>query len=99
MNKSTISLNGQDQEVTNLVPNIEGELAIVSLPVLKRLAALLPEANFHDIKAKVMNSVSNTENMPDMTAVLEDELTFHKTVNLIRTIKSDEIEPAVNLEE
>lgn len=91
--KVSINLNGTNTEVMNLVPTLEGELAIVNLSVIQRLARLLPSANFRDISLSMVLAIEKTESMKEYVALLEDELAFHTTVNLITTIGKEDVQP------
>jgi len=92
--KLSINLNGTTNWVTNLVPSLEGELAIVNLSVIQRLANLLPKADYPTIRADMLYALEfRTHKLEDMITLFEEELAFHKTVNVITTIGKEDIEP------
>jgi len=88
--KVSINLNGAEMKVTNLSPQSERELAIVDLTVLQRLASYLPKADLYGIKNRLKNEISDVTDMAGFVALLEEELAFHKTVNLITTVTMTE---------
>lgn len=94
-NKATITINGRDQEVISLIPDLSAgdQLAIVHLDVLKRLTALLPNASFSTIKQRVADDVMDTQNMHQLVSVLARELAFQETVNVISTITGKDVHP------
>lgn len=74
-----------------IVPELVKDLAVVDLNVVKRLAALLPNANIHQIKRQFKDQLDNCSNISEYVAVLRDELSFHETVNMIQTIKPEQV--------
>ena len=90
----SISLNGAPEIwAKSLVPSLEGELAIVHLSVIQRLASLLPKANASQIIENFSYRLRDVSTMEEFVALLEDELAFQKTVNVITTIGKENIEP------
>lgn len=79
---TTIEVNGKRAIV--LVPELVEHLAIVDLNVIKRLAALLPQASLSSIKEEMKMRITAARTMEDYVAVLQDELSFHQSVNMIR---------------
>ena len=75
------------REVIDLTPSLEGNLAIVHLSVIKRLARVLPQANLQDLKARTYDLIETSQSIEAFFAVLEDEVAFHHTVNLIERFK------------
>ena len=76
---------GHAQEVPMLVPNFNTVLALVDLGVIQRLAALLPKANFATIRQELAEGVANAKDLDHMLQIIEEELAFHKSVNIITT--------------
>jgi len=88
---------GDGQEAVVLVPKIEGELAIVHLPTLKRLASLLPNVDFRTIKANIIADLEGAHNLEEVISILENEISFHKSVNLIQSYKPEPAEAMESL--
>lgn len=97
--KVCINLNGVSQDVLNLVPSLEGELAIVNLSVIQRLAELLSTSDLWEIKKRFKSRVSDVCKMADFVALLEEEIAFHKSVNLITTIGKEDIDDGLPFDE
>jgi hypothetical protein len=87
MNIAKITMNGVEQEVPSFMPELTGQLAIVHLSVLQRLAALLPNASFSTIKNRVSDDILMTRNIDELILLLENELAFQTSVNQIRLYK------------
>ena len=79
--------NGKEVEAVNLTPTFEGQLAIVHLDVIKRLASMLPSVSFHDIRASILRRIERTPNLEDLIDLMESEMAFHTSVNLINTFE------------
>lgn len=89
MNTSKITLpNGQ--EAIDLSPSFTGQLAIVDLNVIKRLAKLLPKAKWHEIVEDLVNRVRESGSIEGYVDILSEELAFHQTINVITTIERQE---------
>jgi len=86
MNKEQRFVDVNGEQVLDLTPDYDRALALVDLEVLKRLASLLPSANLHRIKRDFIESVRDTENIEQFTAILSEELAFHTTVNVIKEV-------------
>jgi len=84
--------NGEHQDVVNLAPELEGELAIVYLETLQRLAKNLSTTNFRAVKSAMLDMIRECDTLEQMCAVMENELKFHKTVNLINTITKEDVD-------
>lgn len=91
MQKATITLNGVEKEVSTFIPELTGDLAIVHLSVLKRLAALLPHASFSTIRKRVSEDILMTLNINELIMVLENELAFQTSVNQIILYEPEEV--------
>lgn len=93
-NRVNITHNGQEMSALNLLPNIDNkEIAVVDFGVLQRLANLLPKADFYEIKRNFISKLDEIRDMECFVALLEDELAFQKTVNLITIIGKEDIQP------
>lgn len=84
--------NGEHQDVVNLAPGLEGELAIVYLETLQRLTKNLSTTNFRAVKSAMLDMIRECNTLEQMCAVMENELKFHKTVNLINTITKEDVD-------
>lgn len=84
--------NGEHQDVVNLAPELEGELAIVYLETLQRLTKNLSTTNFRAVKSAMLDMIRECDTLEQMCAVMENELKFHKTVNLINTITKEDVD-------
>ena len=84
--------NGEHQDVVNLAPELEGELAIVYLETLQRLTKNLSTTNFRAVKSAMLDMIRECNTLEQMCAVMENELKFHKTVNLINTITKEDVD-------
>lgn len=91
----TCEINGIMQEIPNLSPTKAQDLALVNVDVIQRLAALLPKANMVDIINEHRQRVRNVTNMADYVEVLENELAFHTTVNVLSIYKKESANKAV----
>jgi len=91
MQNAKITMNGVELEVPSFVPELTGQLAIVHLSVLQRLAALLPNASFSTIKNRVSDDILMTKNIDELIMVLENELAFQTSVNQIRLYSPNDV--------
>ena len=91
MQNAKITMNGVELEVPSFVPELTGQLAIVHLSVLQRLAALLPNASFSTIKNRVSDDILMTKNISELIMVLENELAFQTSVNQIRLYSPNDV--------
>jgi hypothetical protein len=91
MQNAKITMNGVELEVPSFVPELTGQLAIVHLSVLQRLAALLPKASFSTIKNRVSDDILMTKNIDELIMVLENELAFQTSVNQIRLYSPNDV--------
>lgn len=88
----TITQNGIETSVLNLLPTINSqEIAVVDYGVLLRLASYLPKASIWDIKRELESKISDVTDIENYVAVLEEELAFHKTVNVINTVGKEDV--------
>lgn len=86
MEKITLS-NGK--EVLNFTPDIDGELAVVHLSVLKKLTRLLSLDSDRNIINEQIENLKKCEDIEDAVVVQKDFISFHETVNLIQTYKTE----------
>ena len=80
---------GENKTAVLLVPEIEGQLAIVHLSTIQRLAAMLPKVKFADIQENMIHTLASTNTLEEYVVVLENELAFHKSINLITEYKPE----------
>lgn len=85
-----INLNGKEVEALNLTPQSDNGLAIVDFTVLRRLTDLLPKANLFDIKQAFIDKIREKTTLNEFVLLLEEEMAFHKTVNLITLVYNGE---------
>lgn len=82
----------------NMSPESTQQLAIVNLSVIQRLAKLLPKANFNDIRAEVIFNMRKIDedsetSLAQLIQLMEDEVAFHRSVNLIAEYNKSVEEP------
>lgn len=82
--------NGKSAVV--IIPELVDQLAVVDLKVIKRLASLLPTADFSEIQSDFIDKVNRTHNLTDFISVLKDEVSFHESVNLITAYNPTAVE-------
>lgn len=80
----TVMVNGQEVPVLTADLNSNQKLAIVSQNVLKALTKLLPKARFPEIKASFIEEVEKTAFMEEYVEVLQAELEFQMSVNILK---------------
>lgn len=69
--------------VSNRVPG--QQVAMVDFGTILRLAQLLPTADLDTIKRQFTEALDRTNTMEHYVFVLNEELAFHKTINLLQT--------------
>jgi hypothetical protein len=89
----------------NMSPESTQQLAIVNLSVIKRLTALLPLASPQDIIGSFQDKLEDLQKtypsrtmLEDFINLMEDEVAFHRSVNLIATYdqpEAKEVSPRV----
>jgi hypothetical protein len=85
------------EKAVNLSPDLNSDRtkAIVDLDVIKRLAALLPKANVGIIMRTFASEIETASyanpTMEMFTNMLQEELAFHTSVNLIKEYDSNTI--------
>ena len=82
----TLQINDETEAVI-LVPELSGELAIVYLETLQRITRRLNSVPFGTLKQDLINSISPCSNLEELVDVMEDEIKFHKSVNMINEYK------------
>lgn len=80
------------QEVLDLL-NMQsnGQGALVDLSVLSRLTKHLPTVPLAVVKAELVKNINTADTLEEVCLLLEGELAFHHTVNIIKVI---DMEPA-----
>lgn len=74
-----------------IVPELVEQLAVVDLNVIKRLAALLANANIQQIKRQFKDKLDECYDMEAYVTALRNELSFHETVNMITAIPAEQV--------
>jgi hypothetical protein len=88
---TTITLeDGRNANVFVADLNEGQELAIVTLPLLQRLAALLPKSSVPNLVRNFADNLREYSrydncNLKDYVDMLQNELDFHKSVNMIKS--------------
>lgn len=94
------TINLPDGRVATLiVPELVEQLAVVDLNVIKRLAQMLPSANYRQIRNDFKLRLDSCDNLESYVTALRDELSFHETVNMITAIPSESVQPEVRVPE
>ena len=62
------------------------EMAVVDFAVLKRLVDSLRDSDLHSIKRSIRYAIDNCTKMDELLSVMETEVQFHRTVNLIAPV-------------
>lgn len=79
--------------------DINRPMAIVDLEVIKRLAEGLNSVPLSKIKHKLIESITNNaHSLTMLVQLLEDEVAFHRSINLITEYKADNLLPAPPVE-
>jgi hypothetical protein len=89
-----IDVNGA--QVADLTPSHERPLALVDLEVLGKLTDLLKTADLFSIKRALKILIDDTNSIEKYVSILDSEVAFHKTVNLIQEVTKKEL-PEVDL--
>ena len=90
MDSRFIEINGA--KVLNLTPSFTGELALVSRKVLEQLTENLAKVNLRDIKYDLRHKISECTSLEEIVMVTSDFTDFHNSVNLIKTVKEEELQ-------
>jgi phage-related protein len=74
-----------NQDIINFTPNTTNEVAIISIPVLQRLAQALSSTSLRSIKRDFREIISNdeTNTMQEYLQLLQNEIDFHTTVTAL----------------
>ena len=83
MEYQTIIRNGDEETIPAFVPQLEGDLAIVHLDVLQKLASMLPSASVGELKNSLISNIRNSYELEDVVNRCKEFVAFHETVNLI----------------
>jgi len=94
MEYQTIIRNGNEETIPAFVPQLEGDLAIVHLDVLQKLASMLPSASFYEIKKSLVNDIRDMTELEDIVNRCKEFVAFHETVNLITKYQPNEMADA-----
>lgn len=78
---------GNGESAISLIPKIHGKLAIVDFETLKRISQSLQKVPFDVIKHELQSNIERSTNLVEMNEVLKNEVNFHETINLIKTIE------------
>jgi hypothetical protein len=83
--KKEIFIDVNGTQVLDLTPDHERALALVDLSIVQRLAKLLPTSNLSNIKNTLVDKITfQCHTLEDLVETLEEEVAFHKTVNLLK---------------
>lgn len=82
-NVETIISQADGKNVISFVPDNSRSIAIVDLKVLLKLVTQLPSVPLDKIKEALIHEMQDTLNIEEYIALLEEEIAFHKSVNLI----------------
>lgn len=81
----------EGKQVINLLPENTRQAALVDMKTLGRLAALLPQVSLFEVKRAIIDKISDSNTMEEFIEVLNTELAFHTTVNLIREVTIEDL--------
>lgn len=84
-------VNIEGNQVIDLTPDYNRPLALVDLTVLNKLTGMLPLESFSNIRHNFREQIMNTNNLEELVQASEDFIAFHRTVNLIREIVSEDV--------
>jgi len=62
---------------------------IVEKSVITRLSAMLDRSSFKMVKENFKDRLRNVKDMEDYVELLQDELSFHRSVNLLTPLKEE----------
>lgn len=87
----------EGQEVLNLLPiaNKERVAALVDLSVLQRVIGSLDTVDLYTMKSRFMDKVQRIQTLPDYLDLLQEEIAFHNTINIIRTVEVKKFEASL----
>lgn len=86
--KNVITLS-DGTECVSFVPNIERQLAIVDLQVLQKITQMLSRIDLSAVKQQMIDHIEQGESLQNVIDNMEEDIAFHKTVNLITLYKPD----------
>lgn len=90
METKFINVNGA--QVADLTPNHDRALALVDFAIVKRLSMYLPTADLWTVKQEMMRFIEYCDTLEDYIKGLEEEVAFHKTVNLLQSFNLQDAE-------
>jgi hypothetical protein len=91
MNNETKFIDVNGAQVADLTPNHERALALVDLKVLGRLTSLLQTTDLYSVKRKIKGLINDAKTLEEYVAVIDEELAFQTTVNLIQEVTAREL--------
>ncbi len=74
---------GDNKTAISFVADLTGELAIVPLSTLMAIARTFKMGKLEQVKENHIIAIHQAKNIDEYVTVLEEELNFHKTMNLI----------------
>jgi hypothetical protein len=82
----------EDAQVIDLRPAVNNRpLALVDLQVLNKLIALLPKADFGNIRHQLREDIMETQNLEQLVEVCTEFTAFHNSVNFIKEVIASEV--------
>lgn len=92
MDTVTVITKEGRKELKSFAVDITNDLVVVHEDVLKRLVRYLPKSNLTNIKDDLITDIRRSSNLPELVDVLEKEMKFHRSVNLITSVDKEEAE-------
>jgi hypothetical protein len=92
MNNETKFIDVNGAQVADLTHNNnQRPLALVDLEVLGKLTDLLETADLYSIKRALKSLIDDANDIEKYVSILDAEVAFHKTVNLIQEVTKREL--------
>lgn len=85
-----VSIGNNGETAVLISPKMSGKLALVDLATLKRIISGLSQASFEHIKETFVEKIKNTKELEQLVYVTKEEINFHESVNIIKTIEITE---------
>lgn len=89
MSKTIITQELGELEMIGALENYTTPV-VVDKSVLTRLANLLPSVPYYTIKNRLRDTIRDTSNVSELVKVLQEELSFHLSVNQILEVTPEE---------
>jgi hypothetical protein len=86
-----VNINGEEF-VDFSYQEAKRDRAIVDLKTLQRLISFLPSASYRAIKERLMGDIAATRSVQELVLILQEELAFQTTVNVISNFAPQEKE-------